>query len=70
MLNELDSSNPVILAGDLNCWVDKTNNGSKAVIIFLEEEGLTMINNLRIAIYICHSRTSATDIAFCNSCLV
>jgi hypothetical protein len=26
MLNKLDSSNPVIQAGDLNCWIDKINN--------------------------------------------
>ena len=44
-LQMISRTNTVILAGDLNCRIDINQPKSKAVVRYLETEGLTLINN-------------------------
>lgn len=62
--------NPVILAGDLYCWIEKMHNRSKAAINFLQEEGLTIINSPRMVTYTCQKGASAINFIFYDSCLI
>ena len=54
----------LILAGDLNCPVDKTNGKAKIVLDYLLWEGLTLVNDGKVLTYICHNGGSAIDLTF------
>lgn len=42
----------VILAGDLNCPIDKTNRKADIVLSYIKEEGLTLVNDNKVQTYI------------------
>ncbi|KAJ4433004.1 hypothetical protein ANN_15261 [Periplaneta americana] len=65
-LNSVPRKAPVIHAGDLNCRIDADNHKSKAVISFLEEEGLTLINKKEGKTYISFNGCSTIDLVFSN----
>ncbi|KAJ4425430.1 hypothetical protein ANN_28045 [Periplaneta americana] len=65
-LNSIQRKAPVILAGDLNCRIDAEHHKSKAVISFLEEEGLMLINKKEAKTYIGFNGCSTIDLVFSN----
>ena len=52
----------VILAGDFNCRIDKTNVKTELVVEALQEEGFTLINKPQLITYIAPNGTSAIDL--------
>ena len=68
-LNIVQKSEPLILAGDLNCRIDQPDHKSITVIGFLQEEGLSLLNNKEEKTYIAHNGTSTIDLVFVNSAI-
>lgn len=54
----------VILAGDLNCRIDKPNHKTELVLELLQEEGFTLINNAKDVTYIAPNGTSTIDLVW------
>lgn len=54
----------VILAGDLNCRIDKPNNKTELILDSLVEEGYTLINKPTLKTYIAPNGTSSIDLVF------
>jgi hypothetical protein len=50
-LSVTNKENAVILAGDLNCRIDIEMQKTTEVMRYLEEEGLTLINNKKLKTY-------------------
>ena len=63
-IDVIPTNERVILAGDLNCPIDKANRKAEIVLSYLEEEGLMLVNNRNVLTYICHNGGSAVDLAF------
>ncbi|KAJ4427011.1 hypothetical protein ANN_26810 [Periplaneta americana] len=56
----------LILAGDLNCRIDRPDLKTTTIISFLESEGLTLINNKGTKTYIGPNGSSTIDLVFRN----
>ncbi|KAJ4448805.1 hypothetical protein ANN_00196 [Periplaneta americana] len=52
----------IIIAGDLNCRLDKPNRKSKLVLEVLNEEGFKLVNKEDLKTYYCHNGSSAIDL--------
>ena len=52
----------MILAGDINCRIDKKNCKTEIIMEALEEEGFTLVNKRDMPTYIAHNGTSAIDL--------
>ena len=63
-LDVINTNEKVILAGDLNCLVDKTNGKAKIVLDYLLGVRLALVNDGKVLTYICHNGESAIDLAF------
>lgn len=56
----------VVITGDLNCRVDKYNAKSEAVLNYLQEIGMTMVNNRKEKTYVGHNGSSTIDLLLTN----
>ncbi|KAJ4425920.1 hypothetical protein ANN_27546 [Periplaneta americana] len=65
-INKINKEETVILAGDLNCRIDITQDKAASVISYLENEGLSLINDRQEKTYICHNGSSTIDLIFSN----
>ncbi|KAJ4441179.1 hypothetical protein ANN_11030 [Periplaneta americana] len=65
-INKINKEETVILAGDLNCRIDITQDKAASVISYLENEGLSLINDKQEKTYICHNGSSTIDLIFSN----
>ena len=63
-LDVIKTNEKVILAGDLNCPVNKMNGKAKIVLDYLPREGLTLVNDGKVLAYICHNGGSDIDLTF------
>ena len=59
-----DPEIPTLLAGDLNCRIDRPNSKSKALIELMEEEGFALTNTAQTKTYISHNSSSTIDLIF------
>jgi hypothetical protein len=64
-LRKVDKQEALILAGDLNCRIDKPHGKTTAIVSFLEE-GLTLVNRQVMDTYVSHNGKSVIDMVFCN----
>ena len=63
LIQQIKHEKPTIIAGDLNCRIDKKNSKTKLVVDALEEEGFTLLNDRNTPTYICHNGSSAIDLS-------
>jgi hypothetical protein len=59
-----DPEIPNLLAGDVNCRMDRPNSKSQALMEPMEEEGFTLNNAAQTKTYISHSGSSTIDLIF------
>ena len=52
----------VIIAGDINCRIDRTNNKTETVMEAMREEGFRLANKADLVTYVAHNGTSAIDL--------
>ena len=58
--------NRIILAGDLNCRIDKPNVKTELILETMAEEGFILINKPDLKTYIAPNGTSTIDLVFCK----
>ncbi|PSN58416.1 hypothetical protein C0J52_02795 [Blattella germanica] len=56
----------VIITGDMNCRVDKYNAKSESVMNYMQEIGMTLVNNRHEKTYIGHNGSSTIDLLLTN----
>jgi hypothetical protein len=54
----------IILAGDMNCRLDKPDMKCKAILAFLKEENLKITNDPKCKTYFAHNGSSTIDLVF------
>ena len=65
-LNTIGKNDSIILAGDLNCRIDIPTQKTKEVLEYLEEEGLSLVNDKYSKTYVSDNGTSTIDLVFSN----
>lgn len=65
-LTKVPNSEPLILAGDLNTRIDSQSNKTSAVLDYLQEEGLSVVNKASDKTYYCYNGSSTIDLLFVN----
>ncbi|KAJ4427938.1 hypothetical protein ANN_23948 [Periplaneta americana] len=65
-LTKVPNSEPLILAGDLNTRIDSQSNKTSAVLDYLREEGLSVVNKASDKTYYCYNGSSTIDLLFVN----
>lgn len=66
-LETIDDNKPTILAGDLNCRIDKRNVKTQAVVDFLLDYRLRLLNREQEFTYIAPNGRSTIDLVFTDS---
>jgi exonuclease III len=66
-LQKVDHNKAIILAGDLNCRIDRSNIKTDLILNYLAEEGFTVTNKANEKTYICHNGSSTIDLIFHNA---
>jgi len=61
---KVDRRENIILAGDLNCRIDKKNEKTVIVLEFLEKEGLLLANEKTMKTYAAFNGSSSIDLTF------
>lgn len=64
--NKIENQQPVIVAGDFNCRIDKENQKTRMLVNYIVEEGFSLLNNPNEPTYICHNGRSTIDLIFRN----
>ena len=59
-----DPEIPTLLAGDLNCRMDRPNSKSQALMELMEEVSFTLTNAAQTKTYISHNGSSTIDLIF------
>ena len=59
-----NATTPLLLAGDLNCRIDISSNKSKAILEYLEQEGLSLTNKREEKTYLGYNGSSTLDLIF------
>ena len=66
-LQKANHSDAIIIAGDLNCRIDKSNPKTKRVLEYLEQEGFKVTNNPAETTYVTQNGTSTIDLILINN---
>ncbi|PSN55010.1 hypothetical protein C0J52_02335 [Blattella germanica] len=63
-LQKIKFNENVILAGDMNCRLDKPDSKCKTILAFLEEENFKLVNDPEQKTYFAHNGSSTIDLIF------
>ena len=63
-VSRLDHKKPAILAGDINCRIDKPDKKTQEVTKLLQEEGFCLANRTDVMTYIAPNGCSCIDLVF------
>lgn len=66
-LRKTNTTDNVIIMGDLNCRIDVPTQKTKTVINYIEEEGFTLVNKRENHTYLGPNGASTIDLVFTNS---
>ena len=69
-MNLADQTGTIIVAGDLNCRIDTYSQKTSTVLGYMEEEGLTVVNDRQEKTYYGPNGTSTIDVVATNSRLM